>query len=128
MNDRTLILHLLKGDEITHTSKTTYDVTNNIYRTIDKAINKWHPKKQAENVSRVFRILEQLNVIELTSGNFENGEKHFQIIYKDNILKTLKECILKTTNTEFETIFKNIHLKCERKLKLRKINERNLSI
>ncbi len=125
MDDKTLILHLLNAEEITYQSKITFDTPIDVYCTNEKiTLNKWNVKKKAQKISlKTFKKLLQFNVIELTSGNFGNLEKHYQIINMGNRLKILKECIMRTTNTEFETIFKDILLKCERKLKLENIHE-----
>ena len=122
MDDKTLILHLLNREEITYTSKLVYTIKDSWVTVEEATLNKWHPKRKVEDIYlKKFEKLKQLGIIELTSGNFENGERHYQIIHKDSRLKILKECVLRTTNTEFETIFKDILLKCERKLKLKKI-------
>jgi len=118
MDNRTLILQLLKADEITY-----------VYLTDEEAVlNKWNSKKKAENIPlTTFRRLEHFNIIELTSGNFENGERHYQLVFNGDIIKTLNECVLKTTKTEFETIFKDILLKVERRKKLQQINENSIN-
>lgn len=121
MDNKTLILCLLRGDEITYES--VRFVPNG-----HATLNKWSYKKSSYEIPRsTFHELVDKGVIELSSANLETDEEHFQLSHRDDMLKTLNECVLNTTNSKFETIFKDILLKYKRKLKLKKINENTIS-
>jgi len=123
MDDRSLISHLLNKEELTYTSKLVYLCKNNWIPIKNITLNKWHPKKSTEDISlEKFNRLKNLGIIEVDSGNFETGEQHYIIKYDGNLLNSLKNLVISTTNTEFETIFREYLLKYERRLKLQQIN------
>lgn len=123
MDDRTLISNLLKFHEITHTSRIEKSPSG-MYIPIQEAIlNKWTRGTPVDISIEKFERLKSLGVIEAGSGNFDTGERHYIIRYDEDMLKSLKNLVRATTNTEFESIFREILLKYERKLKLDKINK-----
>ncbi len=125
MNNKTLILCLLRGDEITYGSCYARLSTTKHTSARNTILNKWSIVNHAKEIPiETFHSLLRNGIIELSSSNFENGEEHFQMIRNDSMLKTLNECILRSIQSDFETTFMDILLKYERKMKLIEINRK----
>ncbi len=77
-------------------------IPNSHYSKVLCTLNKWHLKRKNVDVSEeLFRILVALNILELDSGNFETGEKHYIFNRELSSHKKIDDDIL---NSIFELI------------------------